>query len=1152
MSVTNNQFNTWMAANPGVVDPSIATTAAPPVDYAQMVRDAYGSIGRTGIGSAASNIDQAGFDYWLNSLQSGGATPEAFRQNFQTAVTGYNAAIPAPTAIAPTAAAPAPLTVEDLYQQYAGRGSDPGGLQYWTQQFGDTIDANEIQTFRDSVAYNLAQEAATASGDPRRKGIVEAIDRQEPGTQPSAIPRSALKNDALDRLNRERSDLYQRIFKPNEGVIEPRDAGYATNFASFDEYNTENPLERDVNYQLIKDGVYDYENATTEQRLRAFKRLDNPNIVFDENTNLSRDAFLEQINFLDLWNYKNNYEGKNSPGTNRPIYSSYEEYRQANPIENNATYKAIQSGSINYENAEPDEQFNKIRNITPKVAPTPGVTPTLGSEDQLIRDAYGSIGRTGIGGEASQIDQAGYDYWSNALKTGQIKPEEFQQKFRDTAADYLVSNPEDKYSTYTTDFLSRTKPAEVAGVVGLYRDVLGRDPSAAELGGSYKQFGTEISPAERANFEQSVQSELNPTVQDLYSQYMGAGRVADQEGLDYWNERFGPTIDKDEREQFRQSVNFEIGKQFGANDGTASPTTEGILSGFKYANDLGISDAGLRKALGNDAFNTYKTGFADYAKTGIANILADNKLSFDEARTAVKFGRDYGYDAQKLADLTGTNKSVYDAIFKSYDDTTNTIVDRVLGADDVKTDGDKIIKALALQQQYGVTDEDLAKATDFTPAQVKSQLDPVRNFESDYNKLRTDPNLNEDQMKTFLTTSMQNPAIKQRLGSQLQPVLDELNKPPQERILGQIESQRNALGGQYYQGVFADPKRMTEILVNKGVKSLADLGEKDKFQTTTAQAQYTSNGVPVQSPDGKNFYRTVDYGEGGTDYIPVDAKDVQTTYGKYVTEGDGENSYSAFKPLSEQEQETLKDGKYQEKLGTVVVNKRTGEELTDTSHQLAYQRSSGGLKEKKNYLSVNFTKDGTPVLTASKERAGAGAALQQALPIIAMALPFMLPGIGAALSGMLPGAGVAASGATAAIAPTLMNQALTQGIISGGLTTLGGGQFEKGFLGGAVSPVISSGIGSLLPTGMDPNIAKTITGAGTGVVKGALQGGDFSDLLSQGVLSGLTNYGLGEATKGLNLTPQQLNFATGIALPLAQGQKVNPVKLATTLAGAAR
>jgi hypothetical protein len=598
----------------------------------------------------------------------------------------------------------------------------------------------------------------------------------------------------------------------------------------------------------------------------------------------------------------------------------------------------------------------------------------------------------------------------------------------------------------------------------------------------------------------------------------------------------------------------DLVSSFGVKEGQAAPTQEGILSGFKYANNNKISEKDMEQVLGKDAFNTYKTGFADYAKTGIANILADKKLSFDEARETVKFGRDYGYDAQKLADLTGTDKKVFDAIFQNYDDTTNKIVDSVLGAEDVKTEGDQIERALALEKQYGFTDEDLAKATDLSLDQVKGYLDPVRNFDADYKKLLEDPNRSDDQTKAFLTTALQNPFLKQKLGDKLQPALDELNRPPRERILSQIDQQRNVLGDKYYQGVFGNPEKIADVLEKKGVKSLADLGEKEKFRPTTAQAQYTSNGVPVQSPDGKNFYRTVDYGEGGTDYIPVDAKDVQTTYGKYVTEDGGGDSgpISVFEPLSEQEQATLKDGKYQERLGTVVINKKTGEELTDTSHALAYQRSSGGLKEKKNYLNVNFTKEGVPVLTASSQRAGLGAAVQQALPVIAMALPFMLPGVGAALSGMLPGAGVAASGATAAIAPTLMNQALTQGIISGGLGTLGGQDFGKSFLSGAINPVISTGIGSLLPTGMDPNIAKSITGAGTGVIKGALQGGDFEDLLGQGVLSGLTNYGLGEATKGLNLTPQQLNFATGIALPLLQGEKVNPVKLMTTLASAAQ
>ena len=675
----------------------------------------------------------------------------------------------------------------------------------------------------------------------------------------------------------------------------------------------------------------------------------------------------------------------------------------------------------------------------------------------------------------------------------------------------------------------------------------GKAPTLQELEYWGKQFGSEIDPGEVELFGRTY----NPVIQQFAQER--TGRAPTLRDLEDLGRKFGSEIDQGEVAELEKFFDskaksaLEINKQFGVAGDVTAPTTQGILSGFKYAKDSGLSEDDLKNTLGDDVFNTYKTGFADYAKTGIANILADKQLSFDEARETVKFGRDYGYDTQKLADLTGTDKRVFDAIYKNYDDTTNRVVDSVLGAEDVKTEGDQVGRALALQKQYGFTDEDLAKATDLSLDQVKDYLDPVRNFDEDYKKLLEDPNRSDDQMKAFLTASLRNPFLKEKLGDKLQPALDELNRPPRERILSQVEQQRNALGGQYYQGVFGDPQVMADVLERKGVKSLADLGEKEKFRPATAQAQYTANGVPVQSSDGKNFYRTVDYGEGATDYIPVDAKDVQTTYGTYVTEGDGENSYSVFKPLSEQEQATLKDGAYQEKLGTVVVNKRTGEELTDTSHQLAYQSSSGGLKKKKNYLNVNFTKEGVPVLTASREKAGLGAFVQQALPVLAMALPFVLPGVGAALS-----SGLASVGGSTLAAGSLANAALTQGLISGGLTTLGGGQFEKGFLGGAVSPVISSGIGSLLPTGMDPNIAKAVTGAGTGVVKGALQGGDFEDLLKSGILSGAMNYGLGEATKGLNLTPQQLNFATGIALPLLQGEKVSPVKLMTTLASAAQ
>jgi hypothetical protein len=780
----------------------------------------------------------------------------------------------------------------------------------------------------------------------------------------------------------------------------------------------------------------------------------------------------------------------------------------------------------------------------PAPAPAPATAPAPNYE-QMVRDAYGSIGRTGIGGEASNIDQAGFDGWVQSLQRGDSTPEAFQRNFQTAVADYLTKNPEDKYSTYVTNYLTEKKPDAVSGIVDLYQDVLGRAPDAAGLGNWYQQFGSEISPEERAAFEKSAQTELGSRVQGLYKDFLG--RDADAEGMDYWRSQFGSTIDDKERETFRQSAAAEINKQFGVTDPAVAPTKEGVLSGFKYANESGITEDNLKKTLGEDVFNTYKTGFADYAKTGIANILADKQLSFDEARETIKFGRDYGYDAQKMADLTGTKKEVFDAIYKNYDDTTNRVVDSVLGAEDVKTDADRISRSLALQKQYGFTDDDLAKATGLSLKQVKGYLDPVKNFESDYEKLVKDPDLSEDKTKAFLTTALQNPYIKQKLGDKLQPALDELSRPPRERMLDQIGKQQDVLGGNYYRGVFGNPENIANVLEKKGVKSLADIGQKDKFEATPAEKRYFApDGTPIQDL-GNGTFGVIDAEGGVSSSVPKNQ--VKTVYGRAENElrsgPEGDYYEAKFVPLSDKDVD--KDGNYQKLMGKVAFNKRTGEEIADLNGQIAGQSSSGGLKKKYNTLNVGFDKNGSAVLTASSQRSGLGGLVQKLAPMISMALPFVLPGLGAGLSSMLPGAGVAASGATAAIAPTLMNQALTQGIIGGGLTTLGGGQFEKGFLGGAVSPVINAGIGSLLPTGLSENATNAIRGAGTNVLKGLVQGESFEDLLGQGVLSGLTNYGLNTALGSSGLTPQQLNFATGIALPLIQGEKVNPVKVFGTL-----
>jgi hypothetical protein len=57
--------------------------------YRNLVTQAYGGIGRTGFGTGPKNIDQSGYDFWLNALQNGTLTPETFGTSFNRAVGQY-------------------------------------------------------------------------------------------------------------------------------------------------------------------------------------------------------------------------------------------------------------------------------------------------------------------------------------------------------------------------------------------------------------------------------------------------------------------------------------------------------------------------------------------------------------------------------------------------------------------------------------------------------------------------------------------------------------------------------------------------------------------------------------------------------------------------------------------------------------------------------------------------------------------------------------------------------------------------------------------------------------------------------------------------------------------------------------------------------
>ena len=66
----------------------------------------------------------------------------------------------------------------------------------------------------------------------------------------------------------------------------------------------------------------------------------------------------------------------------------------------------------------------------------------------MVNQAYGNIGRTGIGANAGNIDQAGYDYWVDQLKTGAVSQADLNKSFGSSVNQYLTQTPDDAVSNY--------------------------------------------------------------------------------------------------------------------------------------------------------------------------------------------------------------------------------------------------------------------------------------------------------------------------------------------------------------------------------------------------------------------------------------------------------------------------------------------------------------------------------------------------------------------------------------------------------------------------------------------------------------------------------------------------------------------------------
>lgn len=80
----------------------------------------------------------------------------------------------------------------------------------------------------------------------------------------------------------------------------------------------------------------------------------------------------------------------------------------------------------------------------------------------ILTQAYGGIGRTGFGTDVKQIDQGGFDFWLNAMKSGQYNtngqfdPNKFLTNFNSAVSKYITEFPTSDLTTYVKPYTSLT------------------------------------------------------------------------------------------------------------------------------------------------------------------------------------------------------------------------------------------------------------------------------------------------------------------------------------------------------------------------------------------------------------------------------------------------------------------------------------------------------------------------------------------------------------------------------------------------------------------------------------------------------------------------------------------------------------------------
>jgi hypothetical protein len=649
-------------------------------------------------------------------------------------------------------------------------------------------------------------------------------------------------------------------------------------------------------------------------------------------------------------------------------------------------------------------------------------------------------------------------------------------------------------------------------------------------------------PTVQTALQTAVQPAIQPvanngmTVEDLYRQL---GRTPDAEGLAYWKQQFGNEIDPNEAKVFSGTAQNEI------------------FSTIADARKQGLSDAEILKNAGEkygglDVTKTIDTG--NTLKNTITTTLADtSKSDIDKLGIINKAVQDNNLTPAQVAQVTGLNATAVNKIFDTFNTGITAVVSKL--SEPTVSDLDKTKSLIQLQSQYGVTDDQLAKSMGKSTEEVKAYLDPIRTFSTQLTDTVT--NKTASDIQAFIDESKKDPRVSGLYGAALDSIqkkvpLLELRDSMAGTAKGMdvakgytdfvaAVNQDPALKAQYGDQAAAVQK-VIDISQHHADESYGGKTQPWMFATFMGLDKNTVSSTPAQlefsEPTTKEVTRTIN-GRGGekqvteTVNVPAAPKGATPVY-----ETSRDRNRDPVTNLAGYSKEVTMPGDVNGDW-KVTANYDTSGKLTGYSLPGRDLWVNNDVKYVPSWDATGKANPAPQNMHNYGVLGGVVHDIQKMGPIGMLALMAATGGLGSLASGALANAGMG----------SVLSQALGSGLVSGSMSSLGGGNFAQGFLGGSLGSAgtqLAQGYMPTMNTGvpmLDQYLTKALPNLAGAEFSAAATGQD----LGKTGLASLINTGTSMATNSLikgampdTLSPELQKAFSGVSgqllTSLLQGQ----------------